>query len=83
MVLPKNNTKIYSGSKKGVARYVKKKLEDLNPDCALIMIIGQGKSEDYSAFTVIEGSLADIERLVAKPFSKTLQDTYADPIPAG
>lgn len=79
----KSNTKTYSGSKKGAARFARKKLDSLNPDCASIMIMARGMSEDYSALTVIDGSLADIERLVAKSSSRLPTNTSSDPIPAG
>lgn len=73
-----NNTKTYSGSRKGVARFVKDQLTRLNPDCAVITIMGRGLLEDYSALTVIEGSLADIERLVAKSSLEAQQTTSQD-----
>ena len=83
MALQKNSTKSYSGSKKGAARFARKITESLNPDCASIMIIGRGMLEDYSAHIVIEGSLADIERLAVKSSSKQPTNISPDPTPVG
>lgn len=77
----KSNTKTFSGNKTGAAQFVKKKLQGLNPDSALITIIGQDISGDYFVSTVIEGSLGDIGRLLEKSSSQVQPSTSADPIP--
>lgn len=77
-----SNTKNYSGSRKGVARFVKDKLTLLNPDCASIMIIRRDISGEPYAITAIDASLADIERLVAKSSFSPPPSTSPDPTPA-
>lgn len=78
-----SNTKNYSGSRKGVARFVKDQLTLLNPDCASIMIIRRDISGEPYAITAIAASLGDIERLVAKASSEQQQITLPENIPAG
>lgn len=77
------NTKNYSGSRKGVARFVKDQLTLLNPDCASIMIMRRDMSGEPYAITAIAASLADIERLVARSSSMPPLPTSEVPIPDG
>lgn len=78
-----SNTKNYSGSRKGVARFVKDQLTLLNPDCASIMIIRRDISGEPYAITAIGASLADIERLVAKSSLNLPMSTSPELTPAG
>lgn len=75
----RQNTKNYSGSRKGVARFVKNKLTALSADSASIMIITHGLSGVFSVISVIEKPLADIELLMARSFSKLPQPTSEAP----
>lgn len=76
------STKSYSGTRKGVVRFVRDRLTLLEPDYASIMIIRRDISGEPYAVTAIDASSADIERLVAKSSSVLPQTTSPDPTQA-
>lgn len=78
-----NNSKTYSGSKKGVARFVKDQLDLLSPDYVQITIIKRDISGDSYATSATVASSADIERHLAS-YSLGQQPTISqDPTQVG
>lgn len=77
------STKSYSGTRKGVVRFVRDQLTLLEPDYALITIIKRDISGEPYAISAIGASLVDIERLAEKHSLGLPQTTSQDPTPAG